>query len=136
MRAITFEMIPTFEIVESPVLGDPLAALREQKLDWRTLLHSHIHDSIQTPSWHRELMEESSFQGFAPDAFDLQPGDIMRFAMEMAAIHDNNEDRSGSMPADLLAAMQKEIQGIFDGNIGNVEFRHFTFDEEGNMIEI
>ena len=54
---IAFEMIPTFEIVESPIFGDPLAALREQeaaqKQDWRTILDQHIKEAIAgpRPSW-------------------------------------------------------------------------------------
>lgn len=82
----------TYEIVESPILGDPLAPLRMQDqdptADWRALLHYH------------------------------------------------NEDRVHDLPNGLLEDMAREIKNIFGDAVTNITFRHFTFDKDGNMVEI
>lgn len=136
------DKIPTFEIVESPIPGDPLAPLRMQAgdpaADWRNLLHYHIMKNIGAgePSWRRELREESNFQGFPAGVFDVQPGDLTRLAQELGAIHDHNEDRVHDLPKDFLEDMEREIKSIFGDAVTNITFRRFMLDEDGNMVEI
>jgi hypothetical protein len=136
----------TYEIVESPVAGDPLFLLREQEArraeapqrDWRELLHYHVMKNINAgePSRKREFREESNFQGFAPDAFDPRPGDLTRLAQELGAVHDDNEDRMSGLSDNFLGDLEREIKSIFGDAATNITFRHFTFDEDGNMVEI
>ena len=90
MDVITFEMIPTFEIVESPVPGDPLAALREQeaaqKQDWRAVLEQHIQQAFQAPRPSYAPQYGSSLHTI------LMPQSVSLDEMLFALMHDLNED--------------------------------------------
>lgn len=141
---IKFTQIPTFEIVESPIPGDPLAPLRMQAegqsptTDWRDLLHYHLMQTINpsTPTYQREFLEESNFQGFPAGAFDVQPGDLTRLAQELGAIHDSNEDRVHVLSEDFLEDMASEIKSIFGDAVTNITFRRYAIDKDGNMVEV
>lgn len=95
-----------FEIVESPIPGDPLAALRLQ-------------NAPMTPAECRA--HDQAYYNSIEDA---------------VAMHDFNEDRSGSMPADLLRSLQQEIEAIMGGSLGNVTFRSYRVNERGELEEI
>lgn len=92
----------TYEIVESPILGDPLAPLRMQATqpsptaNWRDLLHYHI----------------------------------------MRNIHDHYEDQEHSTHDRFHRDMKREFKSIFDDAGFSITFRHFAFDEDGNLIEL
>lgn len=96
-----------FEIVESPIPGDPLAALRMQN---------------QAPMTEQEVR-----------ACDNAYYNAME---DLVSMHDRNEDRTGTIPDSFLHALQQEIEGIFGGALGNVEFRHYRVNERGELEEI
>lgn len=108
-----------FSIVESPIIGDPLAPLRMQasetapSMDWRDILHYHITKNISPASY---AQHEHTFQGFAPDAFDPKPGDLTNLARELSAIHDQNEDNTSVLSDDFLSGMTAEVESIM-GNM-------------------
>lgn len=87
---ITFEMIPTFEIVESPIPGDPLAALREQeaaqKKDWRDVLEHHIKKVTAGPQPSYAPQFGSSIRTI------LMPQSVSMEDMMFALMHDLAED--------------------------------------------
>lgn len=107
-----------FEIVESPVIGDPLAPLRMQEgpsmvapptHDWRELLQYHIMKNIENSEPHsfarQQPAEQVDFHSLAEDAFDPSTGD--------------------------LARLVRELQGMG----ANVRIRQFRVNDEGELEE-
>ena len=78
-----------FSIVESPIIGDPLAPLRMQageaapSMDLRNLLHYHITKNI---------------------------------TQDLGTVHDQNEDHTSTLSDDFLADMTNEVESIM-GNL-------------------
>lgn len=95
-----------FEIVESPIPGDPLAALRMQN----------------GPMTEQEVR-----------AHDFAYYNAVE---DMAFFHDQNEDRTGTLPDSFLASLKNEIDAIFGGTLGEVTFRQFRVNDRGELEEI
>lgn len=122
--------LPVFTIAEADP-RDPLAALREQ--EQRREDYNRAQDYI--------VNYTMAGQGLFPPnpALDAMPAEEVydRLAAQ-ARFHDENEDRSASMPDEMIKDMQDEIKGILSGLFGGApgaNVRFFHVDENGDLIE-